>query len=112
MASSLSLFLSHTMAGVVGYSLTMAAARWDMMGRRGGCERCRAKALGVVQLVGGVRGLAVKLDGAIPMSEVAGDDGKVRGTVALQSAFMPARSSGCGGQGSSSVTAKAGRVLG
>ena len=37
--SSISLFLSHTVAEVVGYSLAMAAARGDMMGRRGGCER-------------------------------------------------------------------------
>ena len=71
------------MAGVIGYSLAMAAARGDIMGQRGGCERCRAKALGVVQLVGGVRGLAVMLDGAIPTSEVAGDGGKVHGTAAL-----------------------------
>ena len=82
------------MVGVVGNSLAMAAARGDMMGQRRGCERCRAKALGIVQLVGGVRGLTVMLDGAIPMSEVAGDGGKVHGTAALQSAFMPVRSSG------------------
>ena len=34
------------------------------------------------------------LDGAILMSKVAKDGGKVYGTAALWSAFMPARSSG------------------
>jgi len=68
-------------AGVIRNSLAMAAARGGMVGQRGGCEWCRAKALGVVKLVRGVRGLAVMLDGAIPTSEVARDGGKVHDTV-------------------------------